>query len=547
MNPIKNLFFIFCLFFSAKGLTQVYYFEVCFTDKNNSIFSLSNPTSFISDKALERRSKNNATLSNDDLPVNSFYLDSLRQYLKVEAISKWFNLCALSTTDSAKIDSIKKYPFVKSIKYIGMDINGTGKKSSNKFSKEFELESINYGKADKRIKQVNGNYLHEQNNLGEGKLIAVLDGGFINVNNMMEFGHLFSNNQIVFQKNLVSPSEDVYRFHEHGTMVLSILAGISGTEYLGSAPNANYLLLLTEDVSQENPIEEYYWINGVEMADSAGADVINSSLGYYDFDSPEFNHKVGELTGDSLLITKAANKAFEKGILVFNSAGNEGNNSWKYLVFPADAKNVITVGGVSSDSTYSYFSSLGYNISLNVKPNVAALASSTYVLEDEGIGSYSNGTSFSSPLLCGLGTCLWQALPNKSNQEIKTLIEKSAHQHTSPDQYLGYGIPNFKSILIQEEENEIGQNSDVILFPNPSTKNLIQIRFLNESFAVSGVKIYNFEGKCVSQFLPNNLISQSSRTWELQYGNLASGIYLLEIQTNVGNYLEKISVLNELK
>ena len=541
-NSKVSISLAFLLFFSISLKGQKFYFEVVFSDKFNSKFTKEDPIKFLSEKSILRRRKQNILITEQDIPVNQNYVNAVKNILTIESTSKWFNLITVSSSDSAKIELIKNLPFVKTVKFIGKKkSNEFAKIQKNKWLNNINIDSIDYGNSALGIKQMNGDYLHSKDYLGENMTIAILDAGFSKVDNMTIFENLFIENKILSTKNFVTPNTSVYSSSSHGTMVLSILAGQEIGNIFGSAPKSNYLLLLTEDVGQENLIEEYYWASAAEYADSAGADVINSSLGYYEFDSPEFNHTISELNSNSTMITMAANTAFEKGILVFNSAGNEGDSPWEYIIFPADGKNVIAVGAVNLYKERASFSSIGYDFPNQIKPNLAALGSGIYVQSSNSNGTNSNGTSFSSPLLCGLSTCFWQAFPDKSNQEIKDLIQECANQYSNPDEFLGYGIPDFKKAFVTElEKQNPSPKINFSIYPNPLVGNNLYIQFANINYSLKELKLYASDGNLVLSKTMGEQDKISDQTVELSNLVLSKGIYFIELKTNNGIFFDKV-------
>ena len=292
---------------------------------------------------------------------------------------------------------------------------------------------------------LNGDILHDMGYRGQGKVIAVLDGGFLNANTLDVFDSLWQNNQILGTHDFVNGGQVLFDGHPHGSMVLSCMGGNYPGELIGTAPKASYWLLRSEDTGSEYRIEEYNWVSAAEYADSVGADVINSSLGYSDnFTDPGQNHTYSEMDGNTTPCTIGADMAAKKGILVVNSLGNSGNSDWYYLGAPSDGDSVLGIGAVTENGSYASFSSHGPSYDGRVKPDVVAQGSGAYVVDPYGGGfGYNSGTSFSSPIMAGMVTCLWQANPALNNMQIADAVSKSASQYLSPDDMLGYGIPDF--------------------------------------------------------------------------------------------------------
>ncbi|MFT6716935.1 MAG: serine protease AprX [Saprospiraceae bacterium] len=515
---------------STSIYAQSYQFEVIFKDKDSAKYATSIPTDFLTSKSIARKNKHLVPITVNDYPVNSSYLDSLNKHFNVRVVSKWFNLSVVQTNDSLSIDTLKNFPFVASFKFIGKSGFSVSRTKTG-------TTEIDYGVASTAVNQLKGEYLHSNNLLGEGITIAILDAGFTNVNNMDIFTPLYSELRILAEKNFISPSNDIYGFNVHGTQVLSVLAGNKDGEYVGSAPKANYILLITEDVREENLIEEYFWTQGAEYADSLGADIISSSLGYNTFDTKSFDHLQSELGKTTAMVSKGARSAVQKGMLVVNSAGNEGESPWEHLLFPADEELVLTVGAVNSQGNHVNFSStsppgLGF-----VKPNVAALGEQISISSSNGIYENANGTSFACPIISGLAACLWQAYPDKNQLEIKTIIEQSAHQYNSPDNLIGYGIPNF-SQTIENISLQYKQVYSTTLFPNPTSNSKLTLKHqFNDS--ILNIELFDYTGKQMKTVLFEKI---NSETIGITLPTIQQGSYFLTFITEAGLFQKQLIV-----
>jgi len=330
---------------------------------------------------------------------------------------------------------------------------------AQKFTNEGSIpkDTSFYGKAYRQLQLHNLPALHQQGFLGQHIDIALIDAGFNNVSKLAVFKHLFDSNRIYTTYDFVQHHTDVFEDDDHGTAVLSCVAGYLPYQYVGAAPSARFMLLRSEDAYTEMPIEEAYWIAAIEFADSAGADLVNSSLGYNEFDNSLFNHSYRDLNG-STFISTAANLAVQKGMVVVVSAGNEGDKDWKFISVPADAKDVIAVGGVDANNSYAAFSSIGPTDDKRVKPDVMAQGDNVWVSSARGTIYQGDGTSYSSPILAGAVACLMQAHPTNSPKELSIAIKLSASKYNRPDSYLGYGIPDIalaSSILENAQKNKL--------------------------------------------------------------------------------------------
>ena len=442
------LFFLAALFATFSSVAQEYYW-VAFTNKDNTPYSLSNPEAYLSKRAIQRREAQSIKIDSLDLPVNQNYIDQvIRPGVSLVHQSKWLN----GITVKAEIDSFKykiqSLPFVQKVE---LTKPATITKSAvNKFYEpqtSDDLLSIDeelYGASISQLTNSNGESLHNKNYKGQGIQIAVIDAGFYMADSYTAFDSLWANDQILGEKDFVEPADDFYSTNYHGMSVLSCMGGNIPGQLIGTAPKADYWLIRSEESGSEYLIEEDNWVAAAEFADSVGVDIINSSLGYYLFDDSTMNHTYAEMNGDSTRVTRGANIAASRGILVFTSAGNEGNDLWKYIIAPSDGDDVIGVGAVNKDSIPAPFTSYGPASDGGVKPNVATVGWNTVLESSDGTVAYSNGTSFSSPVMAGLGACLWQANPQATAAQVKSAIEQSASLFDNPDSLLGYGIPDFK-------------------------------------------------------------------------------------------------------
>lgn len=442
MNKYIGILLLLCAFPGYLLAGNSFCFRVYLKDKGEAGFCTERPEAFLSAEAIERRIKNNIAISESDLPIASSYLDTLEATgAKPILQSKWLATVVVSSPDSGMIDQLKTLSIVDSVKWVWKgqrDLFVENKEQENKLlPQDIPLAGF-YGYARKQINLLDGIKLHEAGFLGEGMRVAVIDAGFSNVDRISVFDSL----SLLGTRNIVFPEKSVYRDDDHGTKVLSCLAAYAPGLMVGTAPRASYLLIKSEDNNSEYPIEEDYWAAAVEYADSVGVDVITSSLGYFAYDADELSYDQKALDGRTALISRTAQMVAEKGILLFCSAGNEGSGYWEKITFPSDAPDILTVGAINEDKKKSSFSSVGFTVDQRVKPDVVALGSDCCVIDPTGNIRYANGTSFATPILAGLGICLWQAVPGLSNKEIVALIRESSSQYKRPDPELGYGVPD---------------------------------------------------------------------------------------------------------
>ena len=544
--------------FMMSGLyAQDYWYLVKLADKNNSPYSLENPEEFLSQRSLDRRSNAGISLYTSDLPVTPQYIQDVESLdVNVHNKLKWIN-SLIVTSDEDKMSELEALDFVASVSTLSTP---SWAASQNKafFDNEkhqielvaeknsLEASAIDYGFAENQIKMMNGHVLHDAGYTGDGLVIAVLDAGFKETDQIDVFQPLFNNGQILSTRDVIRPQESVYSSssHYHGTAVLSTMAAnIPGT-MVGTAPDAQYHLIVTEDQYAENLIEEYWWIDGAEYADSVGADIINSSLGYSTFDASADNHTYDDMNGETTPITLAADMAMDKGILVVTSAGNSGGSSWYYVTAPADGKKAFTIGAVDGNGNSASFSSHGPTADGRIKPDIVAQGQGTaYVFPDGAGGSISNGngTSFSSPIIAGMSACFWQANPEMTNFEVKQNIILASDKLETPGPDYGHGLPDFNKAMNSLIARQIkGSDKTFIIYPNPVTEDdQLKVNYRGSQSVHGSLTIYTQEGRQVE----TKEVSFSTGEVEVLDIKLKSGIYFLSFTSEAINERMRFIVL----
>lgn len=445
------------LLIQLTGYTQFSKYIIRFKDKNNSPYSLTTPSAYLSSKSIQRRINQNINIDSTDLPVNPSYIQAILNTGAVTLLnrSKWLNAITIKTNDAAALTAISNLSFVKSSNPIAL--RTAPSQPANKFNEiispikkiagkqDVTANYYDYGTGSNQIQITKGEFLHNIGLHGQGITMSLLDGGFFGYKTNTAFDSARKYNQFLgtwdFVANEVSVNED----NAHGMNCLSEIAANWPGTFVGTAPMTNFWLFRTEDAATEQPIEEYNWASGAEYADSVGTDIISSSLGYSDFDNAGFNHTYADMNGNTTPCSIAADLAAKKGILVVNSAGNSGNNPWKFIIAPADADSILAVGATNTTGTIASFSSFGPSSDGQVKPNVVTAGQNIIVAGTNSQPATSNGTSFSCPNMAGLTACLWQAFPEYNNMKIIDAIQKSADRYSTPDDHYGYGIPNMKT------------------------------------------------------------------------------------------------------
>ncbi len=524
---------IFSLTICAQAFGQNFYW-IAFTDKNGTEYSLSSPGAYLSERAIQRRIQQNIPIDSLDLPVNKTYIDSV---LMLDVVyvhsSKWLNGMTVKT-EMDQLDTLL-LPWSFIIEVQKTKSGQTTKSATSKFAEEMvsEAEPIDtsvYGASVFQVGMMEGQFLHNMGYKGDGIQIAVLDAGFLKANELAAFDSLWANNQVLGTRDFVDPQSDFYSTNYHGMSVLSCMGGNYPGKLIGTAPEASYWLLRSEDNSSEYILEEDNWVAAAEFADSVGADIINSSLGYSTFDDPQTNHIYADMDGKTTRVTKAANVAASRGMLVFASAGNERDNSWFRIVAPSDGTGVIGVGAVDKNLYPAYFSSAGPAADGAIKPNLAALGYRSIAQLSNGVIGQINGTSFSSPILAGMAACLWQRYPDKSAIEIKDALEKSGSKYFLPDSLVGYGIPNMRTascILDPLSIPVFETNTRWKVFPNPVSDYLVLEQ--NRMFSSSEVQLdlYTMDGRLKKQWVYPGAQRIEVNNW----GAIENGLYILRIRT----------------
>lgn len=413
-------------------------------DLQHTPYSISDPAQFLSPRSIERRKRQGLVVDNTDLPVAPTYIDSVSKAgIEIVGKSKWNNTLLVRIHKDKELRKLDEFSFVTKKVKVFSSPDSISERKRFSFRKElsnWESSSNIYGSAEHQVSSLKGDRMHGKGFRGKGMMIAVFDGGFMNADKIPALHNI----KLAGVKDFVVPkSPNVFQEMEHGTMVLSTMAANAPNYYVGVAPDAEYLLVRCEDERTESLAEEDYWAEAAEYADSVGVDIINSSLGYHEFDDASTNHTYKEQDGESALISHTASMCADKGIVCVNSAGNDGMGSWKKINFPADAKDIITVGSVNEYGINAAFSAVGPTADGRIKPDVMAYGSPTSVITGRGSIINDNGTSFSSPLVAGMVACLWEALPQKTAKQIIKLVRLAGNNQQHPDNVYGYGVPDF--------------------------------------------------------------------------------------------------------
>jgi hypothetical protein len=430
------------------------------TDKKNTPYSISQPEAYLSARSINRRNRFNIPIDSSDLPVNPSYVAQISSLPDVQMLGtlKWMNALIIDCNNASVMNQISLLPFVKSYASIALRKKESAKakplietfsatniysgRSNNSITDRYQ-----YGSSYNQIALHNGQLLHNIGADGENMMIAFFDSGYRGYKTNRFIDSALRKNQIFSTKDIIQNNAEVNEDDAHGLYCLSVIAGQIPGSYVGSCPQAQYVLIRTEEVNSEQMIEEYFWAMGAEYADSCGADVFTSSVGYTTFDDSAQDHVYSDLNGNKAVVTVAADKAAGKGIFVVTSAGNEGGSSWKYIGTPADGDSVYAVGATDLQRKIAGFSSWGPTFDGRIKPDGLSVGVSTYLIGTNGSVITANGTSFSTPNLAGLITCLWQLLPDVSNAKLLQTLKQSSDRYASPSPQYGYGIPDMAKAL----------------------------------------------------------------------------------------------------
>lgn len=536
-----KFFIILALVLIAVSLSAQNKYAVHYKFKPQESYTLGNPIEFLTEKSIQRRANQAIVIDSLDLPVSDKYISIIRDNVEnVIYNSNWMNASLVEATEE-QVALIENFDFVEKVILVYISKSAGGRflkkvKNSNLNSvnikvgfKKSQVEDYEFQNSLLGIQE-----MHKEGFKGEEITIAVFDAGFPGVDQVEGFLHLRTRNKIIATKDFVDLSNpNVYSKNQHGTNVLSLIAANSPDLLVAGAPDANYILCITEDVFSEFRIEEYNWVRAAEYADSLGVDIINSSLGYLEFDDPDMDYTLEDLNGTTATISQGAEIAANKGILIVTSAGNYGGRGTSSITAPADADGILSIGSVGGDNTdlnRSVFSSQGPTADGRIKPDLSAFGQLAYLIRSNGVVNRGSGTSFSAPQIAALAAGLWQAKPELTKDELIELLKLSGTQSGDPDNLLGYGIPNFSRAYfgkILNVENPKNEHFSWKIYPNPNDGKFLFVDFGQERRAK--IRVYQTTGTLIFE---QDLERFSSKiAFEVETSRLKSGLYIVEIQS----------------
>lgn len=525
-----------CLALTLASFAQPNRYMVFFKDKNGSPYDIHQPIQFLSQKAIDRRIMQDVAITQQDLPVNESYINEVKSTgAGVFFKTRWMN-GVLVQCDPSLIPSIEALESVDHVEFVapGYRLISSGRKSST-----FRNKNTSTGiETQTQLGMIGIPTMHSDGYRGEGITIAVFDGGFQGVNTTTPFQHIFSEGRIDtdLSHDFARNTKNVFQYDDHGTEVFSVIAAYIPDVYTGGAYEANYQLYVTEDVGPEYRVEEYNWLFAAERADSAGVDIISSSLGYYDFDMPSMNYTKAQMDGKTTVVTRAAQWAADRGIVVVCSAGNEGNLAWKIISAPADAKDVLAVANVGPNRARSSSSSVGPTADGRIKPDLAALGTGVRTISASGSLKSSSGTSLSTPLITSLVAGIKQRFPQLTAKDIIEALKRTASLANNPNNELGYGIPNYQAVVNYLEAQS--QSGTFVVYPNPVSDTLIVKPDNPEEITSCEVELISSTGQLLKTFTPS--FSWLDNVFRTDISDLSQGLYYVRVWHGKQRFVFKV-------
>jgi serine protease AprX len=544
VTPFAKKWVLFLLlgscFLSVASKAQNAKYLVLLKDKTGTPFTTDKPEAFLSKRSIERRSRQGIKVVSRDLPVNPTYVTQIRQTgVKVWYTSRWLNAVLVEGT-AAQLTSVRNLAFVSGVEFNRALANArlSAENQSQATNRKFGEETFSYGPSQNQIVMLGADKMHDQGYNGKGMLIGIFDGGFANSDKNPALKTIFSENRVISTYDFVKKETSVYEDDSHGNNVFSIMASFQEGALIGPAYGASFTLLRTEDAATETRLEEANWLFAAEYADSLGVDVINTSLGYSEFDNPADSYTYADMNGKTTLITRAADWLAGVGVVVVVSAGNEGSSSWKYISAPADGDSVLAIAAVNSAKIATSFSSYGPSSDGRVKPDVAAQGQGTVYSDLNGTIRAGNGTSYSAPLTAGLVAAFWQSQPHLTAMQVIDCIRRAGDRFSAPTPQYGYGIPTFASATQVAKDRypilavtDWTKLNEAFVYPNPlGVNSSLQIHW-GGIFAGKNVTVtlIDANGKVLNQ---QSILANEPTGKVTLPQNMPNGSYFLKMNDN---------------
>lgn len=532
-----------CLFVLAACLicvcanAQTNRYIVFFKDKTGTPFSLSEPSAYLSPRAIDRRMEQGIAVTEKDLPVVPAYIAGVAAAGTQTFFStRWLN-ALLVECEASRIPALTQLAYVDHVEFVapGSRLSAGGRKRQYSRTKTH----VEGTRTSAQLTMLGLDVMQDAGYRGENMLIALFDGGFSGVNLASPFQHIFQEQRLDADAcvDFVANSGNVFQYDDHGTAVFSVIAAYQDGNYVGGSYEATYQLYVTEDASTEYRIEEFNWLFAAERADSAGVDIISSSLGYYDFDDPTMNYAKSQMDGKTTIVSRAAQWAAERGILVVCSAGNEGSNQWQMITAPADAHDVLSVASVTSGGQRAPSSSKGPSADGRIKPDVAAMGVGTAIIKPDGSSGNLNGTSLAAPLITSLAAGVWQRYPHLSSRAVIEAIRNSASQAASPDSLTGYGIPHFRAVVNYIESHP--QEEVFAVYPNPVTGDTLVVKPADPTAVTScRIELISSDGKVLNT--QDVSFSWLNRAYTADLSTYRTGLYFVRVIWQDRRYVYRV-------
>lgn len=544
MGKSKGLVLWVGLFFAAHwSAAQTNRYVVYFTDKADTEYDVNVPAAFLSAKAIVRRQNQNIEITEEDFPVNASYVTGIKNLgVKAYFTSRWMNAVLVEAT-ALQIETIEAQSYVLKTDYAapGEKLSATPEPENTTRANNPPANTSNLN-SNHQLSMLFANTMHSEGITGEGVWIAVLDDGFEDANLSAAFSHTFENGKLKDVFDFITGGQNVFQYDDHGTGSWSCLGANYDTEVIGTGYNADISLYVTEDLFSEYRIEEYNWLFAAERADSAGVDIITSSLGYSDFDDSAMDYTLSNLDGKSSIISQAADMAIKRGILVVTSAGNSGASStWPYVSMPADVENIISVGALDSNYDLVNFSSIGPTNDDRIKPEVVALGAGVTLISDGNVVAQKNGTSFAAPLIAGFAAGLWQKFPTLTNLELRNLILSSSDNFSTPNNRIGYGLPDY-NVAVGNEPLAVSEliAEGISIYPNPVTGDHINLLIEKDAIPMPvKFRLFSSDGQLVNEKTIKR--ARKGLVTDLAFAKASNGVYILSIECE--SYSKNVKIL----